>query len=215
MKAVLLHRHGGPEVLEVSEVPLPEPGSDQVRLRVEAVALNHLDLWVRGGLPGSPIPLPHLLGSEIVGVIEELGPGAEIGLYGDQLEVGMRVLVAPMTSCRRCEWCLQDMDGLCEEGFQIFGYQRPGGYAEQIVIPADVCVALDPEDDPVAWAAVPLTFLTAWHMLNTRAGLRSGESVLVHAAGSGVGVAAIQIATQQVKSVPLGFGEQLTVDSDE
>lgn len=198
MRAVVVTEHGGPEVLQAIEVPEPEPGPGKVRLRVEAVALNHLDLWVRQGLPGASVPLPHLLGSEVVGVVEEVGDGADTlpGLYGEEVREGQRVLVSPMTSCRRCEYCLADYDGLCVEGFKIFGYQLPGAYAEQVVRPADVCIPLEPDDDPVAWAAVPLTFLTAWHMLHTRAGLRAGETVLVHAAGSGMGVAGIQVARQ-------------------
>jgi NADPH:quinone reductase-like Zn-dependent oxidoreductase len=207
MRAVVINEHGGPEVLQAVELPEPEPGPGEVRLRVEAVALNHLDLWVRGGLPGAPIPMPHLLGSEVVGVIEALGPDATPepgrgpegaptlpGLYGDPLVEGQRVLVSPMTSCRRCEYCLQDLDGLCVEGFKIYGYQIPGGYAELIVRPAQDCIPLEPDEDPVAWSAVPLTFMTAYHMLHRQAGLRAGESVLVHAAGSGMGVAGIQVA---------------------
>ncbi len=207
MHAVVFHTHGGPEVLTWQELPDPSPGPGEVRLRVEAVALNHLDLWVREGLPGPEVPMPHLLGSEVVGVVEELGPGAVDpagtrppgepalpGLYGDPISVGRRVLVSPMNSCRRCEYCLQDLDGLCLEGFSIYGYQLQGAYAEQVVRPADVCIPLEPDDDPVAWAAVPLTFLTAHHMLHRQARLLAGETVLIHAAGSGVGTAGIQIA---------------------
>ncbi len=207
MQAVLFHSHGGPEVLEYSDVPAPIPAAGEVRLRVEAVALNHLDIWVREGLPGPKVPMPHLLGSEVVGIVEELGPGDEesgvagpdgspalAGLYGDPIATGQRVLVSPMNCCRRCEFCLQDLDGLCVEGFKIYGYQLQGGYAEEITRPADVCIPLDADDDPVLWSAVPLTFLTAYHMLGRQARLKAGETVLVHAAGSGVGVAGIQIA---------------------
>ena len=206
MKAVVFHEHGGPEVLQLVEMPDPVPGAGEVVIRVEAVALNHLDLWVRGGLPGPAVPMPHLLGSEIVGIVEQIGPplpeaGNEDqdsdsleGLYGDRISSGQRVVLAPMTSCRQCEFCLQDLDGLCVEGFKIFGFQLQGGYAEKIAMPADVCVPLAPEDNPVAWSAVPLTFMTAYHMLFRQAALQAGETVLVHAAGSGVGVAGIQIA---------------------
>jgi NADPH:quinone reductase-like Zn-dependent oxidoreductase len=207
MHAVVFHSHGGPEVLQYGEHPEPQPSAGQVRLRVEAVALNHLDIWVREGLPGPAIPMPHLLGSDMVGIVEELGPGAAesglsgpdgepalAGLFGDPIKIGQRVLVSPMNSCRRCEYCLQDMDALCLEGFSIYGYQLQGSYAEQVVRPADVCIPLEPDDDPVAWSAIPLTFLTAHHMLHRQARLQAGETVLVHAAGSGVGVAGIQIA---------------------
>lgn len=209
MQAVVFNEHGGPEVLQVTELPDPVPASGEVQIRVEAVAMNHLDIWVREGLPGSSVPMPHILGSEIVGRVEETGGGdaesemsgpdgapALRGLYGDPIVEGRRVLVAPMTSCRRCEYCLQDLDGLCIEGFKIFGYQLQGGYAELVVMPADVCVPLEDEDEPVSWAAAPLTFMTAYHMLHRQAGLKAGETVLVHAAGSGVGAAAIQIASR-------------------
>lgn len=208
MKAVVFQEHGGPEVLQMVDMPDPIPNAGEVVIRVEAVALNHLDLWVRGGLPGQEVPMPHLLGSEIVGIVEQIGPplsgsddeksdkpveSAE-GLYGDRITTGQRVLLAPMTSCRQCEFCLQDLDALCIEGFKIFGYQLQGGYAEKVTMPADVCIPLTREDDPVAWSAVPLTFMTAHHMLFRQAALQAGETVLVHAAGSGVGVAGIQIA---------------------
>ncbi len=209
MQAVVFHDHGGPEVLEVVEIPAPVPTAAEVRIRVEAVALNHLDIWVRQGLPGPPVPMPHLLGSEIAGTILEVGEGAAEsglagpdgepalpGLYGEPVYVGQRVVLAPMTSCRECEFCRKDLDSLCLEGYQIFGYQRQGGYAEEVAMPADVCFPLGPDDDPVGWSAIPLTFMTAWRMLHTQAHLQSGESVLVHAAGSGVGTAAIQIAKQ-------------------
>ncbi len=209
MQAVVFNDHGGPDVLEVVDLPVPVPGASEVRIRVEAVALNHLDIWVRQGLPGPPVPMPHLLGSEMAGTILEVGSGAAgtgltgpggepalRGLYGDPIHVGQRVVLAPMTSCRKCEYCLKDLDSLCVEGYQIFGYQRQGGYAEEVAMPADVCIPLGPDDDPILWAAIPLTFMTAWRMLHTQAHLQSGESVLVHAAGSGVGTAAIQIAKQ-------------------
>lgn len=210
MQAVVFRTHGGPEVLEPLELPSPRPAAGEVRIRVEAVALNHLDLWVREGLPGGPtLPMPHILGSDIVGIVEELGEGtgdaglkgpggrpALRGLFGDAIVPGERVVLSPMISCGRCEFCLRGYDGLCVEGFRIFGYQLPGGYAEEIAVPAGVCIPLTGEQDPIAWAAVPLTFLTAHHMLHARAAVKPGETVLVHAAGSGVGSAGIQIARE-------------------
>jgi len=209
VQAVIFQDHGGPEVLEVVDLPVPVPGSDEVRIRGEAVAMNHLDLWVRQGLPGPPVPMPHLLGSEMAGTVIEVGEGAEKsgvtgpdgepalpGLYGEPVYAGQRVVLAPMTSCRECEFCMKDLDSLCLEGYQIFGYQRQGGYAEEVAMPADVCIPLTADDDPVGWSAIPLTFMTAWRMLHTQARLKAGETVLVHAAGSGVGAAAIQIARQ-------------------
>lgn len=226
MKAVVFKSPGGPEVLESVEMPSPVPAPGEVRIRVEAVALNHLDLWVRGGLPGSEIPMPHRLGSEIVGIVEALGDGAESsdvsgpsgepalpGLYGDPIIVGQRVMLAPMISCRKCEFCLTGYDSLCVEGYRIFGFQLQGGYAEQMAAPADVCIPLESEDDPIAWAAVPLTFLTAHHMLHAQAGLKPGETVLVHAAGSGVGVAGIQVAKQAGATVYTTASTQEKLDS--
>jgi NADPH:quinone reductase-like Zn-dependent oxidoreductase len=198
MRAVVFEEHGGPEVLKVVELPSPEPGPGEVRVRVEAVALNHLDLWVRGGLPGQELSMPHLLGSEVAGIVEEVGGGEPslAGLYGDPIAVGQRVVLAPMISCRECEFCQKGYDGLCVEGFKIFGFQLQGGYAEEMAVPADVCIPLEPDDDPITWAALPLTFMTAYHMLFAQAGLHSGETVLVHAAGSGMGVAGIQSARE-------------------
>lgn len=214
MKAVVFHEHGGPEVLELVDIPEPVPATGEVMIRVEAVAMNRLDLWVREGLPGPRIPMPHILGSEIAGVVEQLGPDAAgsgitgpdgeealESLYGQPVYAGRRVLVAPMTSCRECEFCLRDLDGLCVEGFKIFGYQLQGGYAEKVAVPANVCFPLEAEEDPVEWSAVPLTFMTAYHMLHTQAALKAGETVLVHAAGSGVGIAGIQIAKRRGATV--------------
>ncbi|MFO7767982.1 MAG: zinc-binding dehydrogenase [bacterium] len=225
MKAVVFREHGGSEVLETTDLPTPEPGRGEVRIRIEAVAMNHLDLWVRGGLPGPPLEMPHLLGSEMVGVVEALGEGSQssgvegpdgapalLGLYNEPIFEGQRVLVSPMLSCGRCEYCLQDWDGLCVEGFKIFGAQIPGGYCEEKAVPAEACIPLEPDDDPVAWAAVPLTFLTAYHMLHTRAKLVAGETVLVHAAGSGVGSAAIQIAKRAGATVYTTASTQEKID---
>lgn len=186
MRAVIAERPGGPEVLRLAERPNPEPGPGEVLLRVRAVALNHLDLWLRSGLRG-PQSFPRILGCEFSGEIEAAGPGVE------GFTPGERVLATPGVSCGRCAACLSDMDGLCPE-YRMLGSQLPGGYAEYAVAPA---VSVYPVTDALTmdeWAALPLTFLTAYHMLRTRARVRPGEIVLVQAAGSGVGTAAIQIA---------------------
>ncbi|MBI4366351.1 MAG: zinc-binding dehydrogenase [Deltaproteobacteria bacterium] len=186
MKAVVFDQHGGLEVLQHREVPTPKPGHGEVLVRVAACGLNHLDLWTREGM-GIPIPMPHILGCEPVGQVAELGPGVEA------LEVGDRVLCSPGTSCGNCPACLAGNDSLCPR-YEVLGFQRQGGYAEYCVCPAKDAIRVSNKYSAAEWAAVPLVFLTAWHMLMTRAGLAAGESVLVHGAGSGIGSAAIQIA---------------------
>ena len=194
MSAVLFRQHGGPEVLEWAEVDRPEPRRDQVLVRVEACGINHLDLWTRRGLPGREIPLPHILGNEPVGVVEALGPdaGADWPANRSPLAEGQRVLVAPGYLDRfhadRSGW-----DALLPD-YRVIGHQSPGGYGQYVVARAENLVPVSDRLAPHEWAATPLTFLTAWHMLMGRARVKAGETVLVMAGGSGVGTAAIQIA---------------------
>jgi NADPH:quinone reductase-like Zn-dependent oxidoreductase len=187
MKAVTLRAHGGPEVLQVEELPDPIAGPGEVRVRVGAVALNHVDLWVRRGLPHLKLPMPFLLGADVAGTIDQVGPAAA------GLQVGDEVVVNPVFSCGRCEECLSGRDNLCRH-FALMGEDRPGGYAELLVVPVSNVVPRPPSIDAVQGAAVPVTFLTAWQMLTRKAPVRPGDQVLVMAAGSGVGSAAVQIA---------------------
>lgn len=187
MKAVTIRTHGGVEVLRHETIDDPVAGPRQVRVRVKAVALNHLDLWVRKGLPGLKLEYPHRLGSDIAGVVESVGPGAPAEL------VGRKVLVNPGLSCGVCAACLRGDDNLCSR-YRILGEHVSGGYAEYVVVP-DANVVPYPER--LGWveaAAVPLVFMTAWQMLVRRARVQPGDVVLVHAAGSGIGSAAVQIA---------------------
>jgi len=186
MKAVRFHQHGGLEVLRYEEAPDPEPLPGEVLVRVRACALNHLDLWERRGLERVSIPMPHISGSDVAGdVVASTLP---------DLPPGRRVMLQPGVSCGRCAACLDGRDNECPQ-YEVLGYQHhAGGYAELVKVPAQNLVPLPDEIDYVQAAAFPLTFLTAWHMLVTRAGVRRGEDVLVLAAGSGVGQAAIQIA---------------------
>jgi NADPH:quinone reductase-like Zn-dependent oxidoreductase len=186
MNAVVLREHGGPEVLRLEQIAVPEPGPGEVRVHVHAVALNHLDLWVRRGGPAFKLQYPHRLGSDIVGTIDALGPGAVA-------EVGAKVVVQPGVSCMRCAACLDGHDNLCRF-YKILGENTQGGYGEYIVVP-QVNLAPFPErlDYPHAAAAI-LSFLTAWQMIVHKARVQPGDVVLVHGAGSGIGVAAIQIA---------------------
>jgi NADPH:quinone reductase-like Zn-dependent oxidoreductase len=187
MRAVFIRGHGGLEVVEVGELPEPEPGPGQVRLNVKAAAVNHLDLWVSRGWPGLRLSFPHVLGSDASGVVDAVGPGVEDVKAGDE------VVVYPGVSCGRCERCLSGEVNLCRR-YAILGEHVSGVQSEKLVVPARNVFPRPARLGFEEGAAVPLTFLTAWHALVARAGLRVGETVLVHAAGSGVGVAAVQIA---------------------
>lgn len=187
MKATIFRQHGAPEVLEYTDVPDPEISPNEVLVEVKACALNHLDLFIRAGLPGIPIPLPHILGADISGVARKVGNLITWVRPGDE------VMVQPGVSCGHCVECLRGQDNLCRE-YDIIGYRRDGGYAELVAVPG---VNIIPKPAVLTWeeaAALPLVTLTAWHMLVTRANVQPGEDVLVHAAGSGVGSVAIQIA---------------------
>src|SRR6266436_3040919 len=187
MKAVFFSQHGGPEVLQVGEVPNPQIKASEVLVEVRACALNHLDVWVRNGLPGIKIPLPHILGCDVAGVVREVG---ELVMW---VKPGDEVMVQPGVSCGHCPECLAGRDNMCVE-YDIVGYRRDGGYAEFVAVPG---VNVIPKPQNLSWeeaAALPLVTLTAWHMLVARAHVQPGEEVLIHAAGSGVGSLGIQIA---------------------
>ena len=187
MKAVVFRQHGGPEVLEYADAPEPKIRADEVLVEVRACALNHLDVWARKGMPGIEIPLPHILGNDIAGVVREAGE-----LVG-WVKPGDEVMLQPGVSCGHCRECLRGLDNLCD-AYDILGYRRHGGYAELVAAPAVNCI---PKPKNLSWeeaAALPLVTVTAWHMLVTRARVEPGEDVLIHAAGSGVGSIGIQIA---------------------
>ncbi len=187
MKAVVMEARGGPEVLKVAEVPTPEPGPKEVRIRVKAAALNHLDIWVRKGVASPKLPLPHILGADASGVVDAVGPGVTGFAPGDE------VVVNPGLSCGHCERCLAGEDNLCAK-YEILGEHRFGAYAEYLVVPEVNLLKKPPNLSFEEAAAIPLTFLTAWQMVVDKLQVRPGEDVLVMAAGSGVSVAAIQIA---------------------
>jgi len=187
MKAMRIHQHGGPEALKLDQIDEPRPGAGQVTVEVKACAMNRLDLWTRNGLPGVHIPMPHILGSDIAGTVVEVGEAVSGASPGDE------VVLQPGLGCGRCKRCLQGRDNECSD-YKVLGYQVDGGYVELLTAPA---VNLLPKPKSLTFeesASIPLVFLTAWHMLVERAHLRPGEDVLVLAAGSGVGIAAIQIA---------------------
>jgi len=185
MKAIVFHQHGGPEVLKCSDAPEPALRANDVLVRVKACALNHLDLWVRKGLPG--VTLPHILGSDVAGEV------VEVGEYVTGFKSGQRVLLAPMHFCNRCAKCVAGLQNQCPE-FSVLGNRVDGGNCELIAVPAVNAIPIPESLDLVQAASVPLVFLTAWHMLTGRASIRPGQTVLVLGASSGVGIAAIQIA---------------------
>src|SRR5919202_6084305 len=187
MKAVVFHEHGGPEVLRYEERPETRVRADEVLVEVRACALNHLDVWARGGLPGIEIPLPHILGNDVAGVMRDVG---ELVYW---VKPGDEVVLQPGVSCGHCRACLGGADNMCA-AYDIIGYRRDGGYAELVAAPG---VNVVPKPKDLSWAeaaALPLVLVTAWHMLVTRARVEPGEDVLVHAAGSGVGSIGIQVA---------------------
>lgn len=186
MKAVRFHHHGGPDVLVYEDAPEPVLAPGEVLVRIRACALNRIDVWGRRGRPGLEIPLPHIPGSDVAGEI--------VSSAALDVSPGRRVMLQPGVSCGRCMACLSGKDNECPK-FDVLGYiSTNGGYAEMIKVPAQNIVPIPNEISFVKAAAFPLTFVTAWHMLMTRAQIKRGEDVLVLAAGSGVGQAAIQVA---------------------
>jgi NADPH:quinone reductase-like Zn-dependent oxidoreductase len=187
MKAVHIAAHGGPGVLKYVDIAEPQPRADEVLVRVRAASLNHLDLWVRNGIPGAKIPLPHIPGSDGAGEVVAVGDLCQ------RIKVGQRVVVSPGLSCRQCLACLEGRDNECR-WYHLFGVGCPGLNRELVNVPEYAAIPIpDSLGFPEA-AAAPLVYLTAWHMLMTRAKLQPGEDVLVLSASSGVGMAAIQLA---------------------
>ncbi len=184
-EAMVLDRHGGPEVLERRAIDVAEPGPREALVRVHAVAMNHMDLWVRRGGPAFKLDYPHRLGCDIAGVVEAAGPGAR------GPGVGRRVMLQPGLSCGVCQACLAGRDNLCRK-YKILGENANGGYTRHIVVP-DVNL-LDIGDMPFAEAAtLPLCSMTAWQMAHGKGQVRTGQTVVVHAAGSGVSTFLIQL----------------------
>nr|AFD03197.1 alcohol dehydrogenase zinc-binding domain protein [uncultured bacterium W4-21b] len=169
------------------DVPDPKLEAGEVLIRVKACALNHLDIWERQGLPGVKLPMPHISGSDIAGVVEAKG-GDVSGI-----QTGENVIISPGISCAACHYCREEKDSLCS-AFHIMGLQVNGGYAEFVKAPARAVIQISEKLSLEEWAAIPLVFLTVWHMLITQADLQPGESILIHAAGSGIGSAAVQVA---------------------
>ena len=187
MKAILFRAHGGPDTLSYEDLPVPTIGPEEVLVRVKACALNHLDIWIRQGIPAYPIPLPHVSGSDVAGIIEQVGTQAE------GVTVGQRVFVSPGLSCWKCERCLAGRDNLCRS-YGLVGAMTHGGYAEYVKVPFRNVLPIPENLSFEQAAAFPLVSVTAAHMLFALAGLQHGETVLIMGAGSGVGMMAVQMA---------------------
>ena len=187
MRAIV-YETGGVEALVIQDIPEPQPDGGEVLLRVKACAMNHLDVWATKNPTERRFGGPRIMGSDVAGVVERLGPGVTGYSPGD------RVLVAPGLSCHNCRQCQLGRHADCAE-YKLLGVRLDGGYSELMRIPA---VNLAPLPDNISFedgASIPLVFITAWRMLVEKAQIQPGEWVLVNSAGSGVGIAAIQIAT--------------------
>jgi NADPH:quinone reductase-like Zn-dependent oxidoreductase len=189
MQAVVLHEHGGPEKLILRSVAEPTPGEGEVLVRLEAISVNHLDLKIRRGTSGYPIALPRILGLEGAGRVAALGPGVA------SVEAGQRVLVLPWKRCHECFWCRQGLENLCARS-RILGIHADGCYAELVSVPVEQLLPLPDGITPEQAAAIPTAMGTAWHAVHAVARVQPGESVLVMAATSGVGVALVQMVHQ-------------------
>ncbi len=187
MKAVVFHEHGGPEKLQYEDRPDPQIKSDEVLVRVKACALNHLDIWIRQGIPSYKIALPHISGSDVAGIVEQVGSGVS------GVTKGQRVFVSPGLNCGTCEQCRAGRDNLCPS-FGVLGAKTDGGYAELVAVPGRNVLPIPGSLTFEHAAAFPLVSVTAWHMLFTLAGVHARDTVLVMGAGSGVGSMAVQMA---------------------
>ena len=188
MNAVTFHQHGGPEQLLYEDVPVPVPQAGEVLVRVRACALNHLDIWIRQGIPNYPITLPHVSGCDVSGVVERIGEAVQ-----SPFSIGQPVVVSPGISCWQCECCLAGRDNFCPT-YRLVGAQVDGGYAEFVTVPAVNLLPMPAGLTVEQAAAYPLVSVTAWHMVKTLANVQPGETVLVMGAGSGVGSMGVQIA---------------------
>lgn len=187
MKAIFFEQHGGTEALQYGELPDPKVQPGKLLVRLEAVAMNHLDLLVLEGWPGLALEMPHIPGADGAGEVIEVGEGVE------QFAPGDRVVIYPNFSCGRCEYCVAGDDNLCHE-WRLLGEHLRGTFSELIVLPAANLLKMPDDFDAAAAAAAALVYLTAWHSLITRGQVRPGEVVLVVGASGGVNSASIQIA---------------------
>lgn len=186
MKAIRISEHGNQDVLKIVDLPEPVPKDDEVKIKIKASSLNHMDIWVRNGIPGIG-ELPLILGCDAAGEITEVG--AETSLH----KVGDRVFIFPLQSCENCKFCNTGKPNQCKD-FKIYGEHIDGTHREFITLKEKYVLPLPKNLSFEEGAAFPLTFLTAWHMLMEKGELKHDEDVLIMAAASGIGVAAVQIA---------------------
>src|SRR5215471_718529 len=187
MKAVIFNQHGGPDVLQLADMPDPKPARGEVLIEVKAASINHLDIFLRRGMPGIKVPMPKIVGCDAAGIIREVGSDV-VGL-----KTGQRVTINPGISCGHCESCAAGFGSQCSS-WGMVGETRDGAYAELIAVPAHIVLPI-PDSMPFSEAAAaPLVFITAWSMMVEKGDIRPGEDVLILGAGAGVGTAAIQIA---------------------
>lgn len=187
MKAALIRENGGLDVVQIADVPDPEPAAGEVRVRVKAAALNHLDIWVRKGRPGVTLDEYRILGSDMAGVVDRVGPGVE------QVQEGEEVVLNPGLNCGHCAACLRGDHSECDT-FGIVGLSRQGTFAQYCVVPAQNLRKKPAHLSFEEAAALPLDHITSWHMLMTRAKCTVGETVLIHGIGGGAALAALQFA---------------------
>ena len=187
MKAVLFHRHGGPEVLEYADFPTPAPDTGEVLVRLKAAALNRMDVMVRTGWPGLKLDLPHINGADGAGEVAGLGENVR------ELKIGDRVVINANLGCGKCEFCTSGQDNMCRE-WHLLGETVRGTYAEYISLPAQQLYKLPGDFDFYAAAAAALVYQTAWHSMVKRGQVQAGETVAIVGAGGGVNSASIQVA---------------------
>jgi NADPH:quinone reductase-like Zn-dependent oxidoreductase len=187
MKAAVIYEHGDLDVLRMEEIEAPRPGPGEVVLKVLCAGLNHLDIWVRKGRPGAQLQMPHVLGSDAVGIVAEVGAGVESPKVGEQ------VIVNPALSCGHCEFCRRGEQSTCVS-FGIMGLSRSGTFAEQVAVPAGNCHPRPPHLSDEEAGVLALTYVTAWRMLMTRAQLKPGETILIHGVGGGAALSSLQFA---------------------
>jgi len=187
MKAVLFHQHGGPEVLEYTEFPTPQPQPGQVLIRLHAAALNRMDVMVRNGWPGLKLDLPHINGADGAGEVVTFGAGVTDFAIGDHVVINANI------GCGECEFCIAGRDNMCLN-WHLLGETIRGTYAQYVALPARQLYKLPKDFDYHRAAASALVYQTAWHSLTKRGGLQNGETVLIVGAGGGVNTASVQIA---------------------
>ena len=188
MKAVLFREHGGPDVLQYTDFPTPEPKPGEALIRLHASALNFVDILVRNGWPNLKLELPHINGEDGAGEIVEFGDNTT----GD-IKIGDHVVINANLGCGECEYCISGKDNVCINWIMI-GEHIHGTYAEYISVPVKQLYKLPNDFDFHQAAAAALVYQTAWHSLVKRGNLKSGETVLIVGAGGGVNTASIQVA---------------------